>query len=82
MIKKRALKKGERIYENNRLVVRVTDDKHRIFSQGKRVADSCPINRNERRAYVIGGSVPCIIEIRKRIGGSFRAAYDLLQRAK
>lgn len=67
--------KGSRIYHEDKLVVRARTPNGRVYFQGKRVAKSCPLTTEERRAYVVGGIVPATKLVRARLGLGLAEAY-------
>lgn len=68
-------------YYEDRLVRRflhTTDYWGKTSSQGKRVSKSCPLTREEIRAYVEGGAVKCLKLMRDSRKTSLREVKDLL----
>ena len=72
-----------RVVVNDRLVIRWWDRQRKhLYFQGKRVGKSCPLTREEVRAYVTKGAITCVRVIRQTRGLSLRDALDLLNSAR
>ena len=66
-------------YENNRLVIRWELPGGRIYSQGKRTPKDCLLTKEERAAYVKGGSIIAVKTIMKGRGWGLAQSWEFFK---